>query len=254
MSAMTYTEWCNYKQRILGNPPAWFADADERRSRYDAYAEAAQSCSTISETEVLPSHMVQPAIREDRDQGIAPAHVSRSVPARSIMVEPVARFARIAAVAIIAMFAVLAGARAEPAQGQVTINGEPVPLANKAAIEALIGRLSPGAYWLRDDGRIGRAGEPKAIANLRVAVAKRIAAMREAALRQQEVLNRQLMMQAWRNAARHKQLKQGYSYGNRFSSGQRYGNGSWSHYNGHSNYGVGGTANGCIYTPNWSNC
>ena len=65
---------------------------------------------------------------------------------------------------------------------------------------------------------------------------------------------RQRMMQAWRNAARHKQSKQGYSYGNRFSSGQRYGNGSWSHYNGHSNYGVGGTANGCIYTPNWSNC
>lgn len=254
MSAMTYTEWCDYKQRILGNPPAWFADADERRSRYDAYAEAAQSCSTISETEVLPSRMAQAAVRAAPQHAIAPARVRRSVPARSITIEPVARFARIAAVAIIAMFAVLAGARAEPAQGQVTINGESVPRANKAAIEALIGPLSPGAYWLKDDGRIGRAGKPEAIANLRVALAKRIAAMREAALRQQGRLNRQLMMQAWRNAARRKQLKQGYSYGNRFSSGQRYGNGSWSHYNGHSNYGVGGTANGCIYTPNWSNC
>ena len=254
MSAMTFTEWCDYKQRILGNPPAWFADADERRSRYDAYAEAALSCSTISETEVLPSRMAQPAVQAVRPQAIAPVRIRHSVPARSFTFQPVARFARIAAVAIIAMFTVLAGARAEPAQDRITINGDPLPPANRMAIEALIGPLNPGAYWLKDDGRIGRAGETEAMANLRMALAKRMAAMREAALQQQQRLNRQLMMQAWRNAARHKKLKQGYSYGNRFSSGQRYGNGSWSHYNGHSNYGVGGTANGCIYTPNWSNC
>jgi hypothetical protein len=250
MSAMTYTEWCDYKQRILGNPPAWFADADERRSRYDAYAEAAQSCSTISETEILPSHCGQP----DAAPQHAAAPVRRFVPVRAVTIEAVVRFVRIAAMTIVAMFAILATARADTAQGQVTVNGDPLPLENRVAIEALIGPLSPGAYWLKDDGRIGRAGDSEAIANLRVALAKRLAAMRAAALRQQQQLNRQLMMQAWRNAARHKQLKQGYSYGNRFSSGQRYSNGSWSHYNGHSNYGVGGTANGCIYTPNWSNC
>ncbi len=254
MSAMTYTEWCDYKQRILGDPPAWFADADERRSRYEAYAEAAQSCSTISETEILPSQIAQPAVQASPQRAIERSPDRRAIPAPSITIEAAARFIRIVAMTIVAMFAILATARADTAQGQVTVNGDPLPPANRVAIEALIGPLNPGAYWLKDDGRIGRAGESEAIANLRVALAKRLAAMRQAALLQQQKLNRQLMMQAWRNAKRHKQLKQGFSYGNRFSSGQRYNNGSWSHYNGHSNYGVGGTANGCIYTPNWSNC
>ena len=137
MSAMTYTEWCDYKQRILGNPPAWFADADERRSRYDAYAEAAQSCSTISETEFLPREMVQPVVSAAPREAVAPARSRRSLPVRPMAIEPIARHARIAAIALFAMFAALAGARAEPAHGQVTINGDPLPPANKTAIEAL---------------------------------------------------------------------------------------------------------------------
>ncbi len=37
-------------------------------------------------------------------------------------------------------------------------------------------------------------------------------------------------------------------------SGWSDGNGNWNHYDSYSRWGVGGTADGCIYTPEWSNC
>ena len=43
------------------------------------------------------------------------------------------------------------------------------------------------------------------------------------------------------------------SYVSRYGSGEQAANG-WSHYSNSSGYYVGGDANGCIYTPNWSNC
>lgn len=45
-----------------------------------------------------------------------------------------------------------------------------------------------------------------------------------------------------------------HAYTTRFGSGERNRNGSWSHYNRTSRYGVGGDGKGCYYTPNWSNC
>lgn len=40
----------------------------------------------------------------------------------------------------------------------------------------------------------------------------------------------------------------------RYGSGERSSDGSWSHYSNAAGMGVGGTADGCVYTANWSNC
>ncbi len=43
-------------------------------------------------------------------------------------------------------------------------------------------------------------------------------------------------------------------YNSRYGSGERYSDGSWSHYSNIAGGGVGGTADGCIYAGDWSNC
>jgi hypothetical protein len=44
------------------------------------------------------------------------------------------------------------------------------------------------------------------------------------------------------------------NYQSNQGSGAYDGNGNWNHYDSNSHWGVGGTADGCIYTPDWSNC
>ena len=47
----------------------------------------------------------------------------------------------------------------------------------------------------------------------------------------------------------------GMSVDSRYGSGERTGDGSWDHWSNAADMGVGGTADGCIYTTSgWSNC
>ena len=46
----------------------------------------------------------------------------------------------------------------------------------------------------------------------------------------------------------------GGQYNSRYGSGERNGNGDWSHYSNAAGGGVGGTGDGCVYAFGWSNC
>ena len=243
MACMTYEEWREYKEMVMGETPAWFADPVESRRRFEGYCDAFEaSCSAANplDTAFAPRLPVMPVPMPVAERAIAP----RSVPQRLWAV----------AVAFLLQLAVLTAPAF--AADDVVVNGDTLSRQERAMLESIVGPLEDGSYWARDDGAFGRTGSDKPMANLRAIMQQRLqAAQMQWQLQQQQALRQQLMSQMIQNALRQRQAAQGgYMYGNNFSSGQRYGNGSWSHYNGHSNYGVGGTADGCIYTPNWSNC
>lgn len=245
MARMTYEEWRDYKEMVMGETPAWFADATESRRRYESYCSAFEgSCSAANPLDAGLAPRVPAAPMPVIAQAVTPQPVATSVMSRLWAV----------AVALVIQLAVLAGPAL--ADGGVVVNGETLSPAKRAMLESIVGPLQDGGYWARDNGDFGRKGSDEAVANLREIVQQRLQAVQKQWQRQQQqALRQQLMAKMIQNAMRQRQAAQGGSmYGNNFSSGQRYGNGSWSHYNGYSNYGVGGTSNGCIYTPNWSNC
>ncbi len=46
MDAMSYDEWCAYKERFFRELPLWYRDAVQRRRRYHAYLSALADCGT----------------------------------------------------------------------------------------------------------------------------------------------------------------------------------------------------------------
>jgi hypothetical protein len=241
MASMTYAEWREYKEMVMGGTPRWFDDQAECRRRYEAYRDAFEaSCSAA-----------HPA-----DAGFTPPVPVATIPVHAMPAPRPVMAHRLwaAAIALFMQFAVLAAPVF--AGGDIAVNGNVLSAQERATLEMLVGPLEPGGYWAHDNGDFGRAGSEKPMANLQARLQQRIqAAQMQWQMQQQQALRQQLMAQMIQNAMRQRQAAQGgYMYGNNFSSGQRYNNGSWSHYNGYSNYGVGGTSDGCIYTPNWSNC
>ena len=240
MGHMTFDEWRDYKEMVMGETPRWFDDPMECRRRFESYREAfEESCTAVKpvETVSVPRPLVAP-------QAVV-AHAANVSVAHRLWA---------AAFALLLQFAVLAGPAF--AGGDIVVNGNALTTQERATLEALVGPLEAGNYWARDNGDFGRKGSETPVTNLRAIMQQRLqAAQMQWQIKQQQALRQRLMAQMIQNALRQRQAAQGGSmYGNNFSSGQRYGNGSWSHYNGYSNYGVGGTADGCIYTPNWSNC
>jgi hypothetical protein len=249
MNVMTFEEWINYKALVLGGAPAWFEDVAECERRYRSYCEAFEGNCTaanpmdaaLAPKPTLPEAHVIHAVSETRA-------------ARTPVAKPVVARLWTIAFALLVQIVVVAGP-ALAGEQDVTVNGRTLAAQDRAALESLVGPLQPGAYWAHDNGDFGREGSETPTANLHALVRTRVkAVLLQWQRRQQQALRNALMMQMMQNAMRQRQAQGGYTYGNRFSSGQRYGNGSWSHYNGYSNYGVGGTGDGCIYTPNWSNC
>jgi hypothetical protein len=245
MAFMTYEEWREYKEMVMGDTPDWFDDPMESRRRFESYCDAFEgNCTAANPLDAAFAPRL-PAL----PVAIPMPMAARAVPARSA---PQRLWA--VAFALILQLAVLTAPAF--AAGDVVVNGNALSQQERATLEAIVGPLQDGSYWAHDNGDFGRKGSDKAVANLRDIMQRRLqAAQMQYQLQQQQALRQQLMAQMIQNALRQRQAAQGgYMYGNNFSSGERYANGSWSHYNGYSNYGVGGTANGCIYTPNWSNC
>jgi hypothetical protein len=241
MGHMTFDEWREYKEMVMGETPYWFDDPMECRRRFESYRKAfEESCTAMKSVETVPVSR--------------PFVASQAVVAQAAANVPVAHRLWSAAVALLLQLAVLAGPAF--AGGDIVVNGNALTAQEKTNLEALVGPLEAGSYWARDNGDFGRKGSATPVANLRTVMQQRLqAAQMQWQIKQQQALRQRLMVQMIQNAIRQRQAARGGSmYGNNFSSGQRYGNGSWSHYNGYSNYGVGGTADGCIYTPNWSNC
>lgn len=252
MARMTYEEWCEYKQLVMGEPPAWFHDPEERARRFQSYHDAFEG--NCIEANPLDAHFF-PETTLQSDAAIAATIPVATIAPTSVQPHAFARHAWVIAAAIVLNLMVMAGA-AFAGDGGVIVNGKTLTVQERTSLEAIVGPLAAGRYWARKNGDFGRDGSSAPTVNLRHLVLQRIEAAR--LQRQRQLQQQQMMARAIQNAMRQRQAMQrsqnGYTYGNRFSSGQRYNNGSWSHYNGHSNYGVGGTANGCIYTPNWSNC
>jgi hypothetical protein len=247
MGAMSFEEWCSYKKMVMGDTPVWFDDQAECSRRFQAYRAAFEENCT-------------PANPMDAAFSAVSARPEISVAA----MVPVAAYAPknhgfpraiwIVAVALLVHLMIFAA----PAYAgeDVFVNDNALGVQDRTSLEALVGPLEPGRYWIRENGDFGREGTYNPTANIRLIIQQRIQAARTQWQAQQEyMIRQQLMVQMMQNALRQRQAAQsGHMYGNNFSSGERYNNGSWSHYSGHGNYGVGGTADGCIYTPNWSNC
>jgi len=245
MARMTYEEWREYKEMVMGETPDWFDDPTESRRRFESYCAAFESsCTAANPLDATFAPRVPDAPIAIPTPMIAHAAPARSAPQRLWAVV----FALILQLTVLAAPAFAAG--------DVVVNGNTLSQQERTTLEAIVGPLQDGSYWAHDNGDFGRKGSDKPVANLRTIMQQRLqAAQMQWQLQQQQALRQQLMAQMIQNALRQRQAAQGgYMYGNNFSSGERYGNGSWSHYNGYSNYGVGGTADGCIYTPNWSNC
>lgn len=255
MAAMTYDRWCSYKVRVMGEPPIWFHDPGERKRRYLAYRSAHDdNCITVDPDDPAFVSVYPMQHRFNSGEIDSTMQVARMRVKAPSLTRRIWSFIFVAFVNLM----VLAGPSLAESY-EVLVNGETLTPQNRTVLEALVGPLEPGSYWVRENGDFGRSGEAEPIANLRLAIQQRIRLAQQQQQFQQEMRRRQeLAAQAYLNAMRQRQaIQQGsnnYMYGGRFSSGQRYGNGSWSHYNGYSNYGVGGTSDGCIYTPNWSNC
>jgi len=256
MAVMTFEEWLNYKALVLGGAPAWFEITGECERRYASYREAFEGNCSVADsqdaafasaipTDAPAAHVVdavQTARRQSPVQGATPV---------------VARLWTIA-FALLVQLVVIAGPALAGGQ-DIVVNGKPLAAHERASLEAVVGPLEPGAYWVHENGDFGIEGSEAPSVNIRTLVQQQIQAaqllwQRQVLQRQQQALRNQMMQQMIQNAWRQRQAQGGYTYGNKFSSGQRNSNGSWSHYNGYSNYGVGGTGDGCIYTPNWSNC
>lgn len=253
MDVMTFEEWINYKALVLGGAPVWFEDAAECERRYQSYRDAFEdNCTSAnpmdaaltptSPTPAIPEAHVIHSVSETRTKR---AQVSKPVVARLWTIA----FALLVQIAIVASPALAA-------DDDVVVNGRVLNAQERASLESVVGPVEPGSYWARENGDFGEEGSETPSANIRTLFQQRLQAarLRWQQQQQQKAVRNALILQMMQNAMRQRQAQGGYMYGNRFSSGQRYGNGSWSHYNGYSNYGVGGTANGCIYTPNWSNC
>jgi len=246
MEVMTFEEWINYKALVLGGAPAWFKDATECERRYQSYRDAFEgSCTTANPMDAAltpnlpPAHVIHT---------VSQTHTPRPQESKFV----VARFLAIA-FALLVQVVIVAGP-ALAGDSDIVVNGRVLAAQERAQLESVVGPLQPGAYWAHENGDFGVEGSETPSANIRTIVQQRMMAARILWQRQQQARQNAMMMQMMQNAMRQRQAQGGYMYGNRFSSGQRYGNGSWSHYNGYSNYGVGGTGDGCVYTPNWSNC
>jgi hypothetical protein len=245
MAVMTFEEWLNYKALVFGGAPAWFEDATECENRYRSYREAFDgNCMAANPMDAaLAPQVPEPHVIH---------HARTVVHTRETRVtQPVVARLWTVAVALLFQVAVLA-APAFAGEQDVVVNGETLSLQDRATVESVVGPLAPGAYWAHDNGDFGREGSDTPRANIPSIVRQRVMAAQH--LWQMQQLLNAMRAQALQNAMAQREVHGGYIYGNNFSGGQRYGNGSWSHYNGYSNYGVGGTADGCIYTPNWSNC
>jgi len=247
MDVMTFEEWLNYKALVLGGAPAWFEDAAECERRYQSYRDAFEdNCTAANPMDAALTPQIPPAyvIHSVSQPRTARAQVSKPVVTRLWTI----------VFALLVQIAIVAGP-AMAGDSDVAVNGRALAAQERASLESLVGPLQPGSYWAHENGDFGREGSEAPSANLRTLVQQRAqAAQRLWQRQQQQALRNAMIAQMYQNALRQRQAQSGYMYGNRFSSGQRYGNGSWSHYNGYSNYGVGGTSDGCIYTPNWSNC
>ena len=245
MAVMTFEEWLNYKALVLGGAPAWFKDATECENRYRSYCAAFDgNCTPANPMETaLSAQIPEPHVihRVETAAHRREARVTRAVVARLW----------IFGVALLFQVAILA-APAFAGEQDVVVNGETLSHQDRAVLESVVGPLAPGAYWAHDNGDFGREGSDTPRANIASIVRQRVMAAQR--VRQMQQLLNAMRAQALQNVMRQREVQGGYMYGNNFSGGQRYDNGSWSHYNGYSNYGVGGTADGCIYTPNWSNC
>lgn len=255
MASMTYEEWSSYKQMVMGETPAWFQDPDERHRRFQAYR-AAFDENCVAAKPLHPSF--EPTHGAQTRAAVGTAVPEAYVVDAAAKAHPFARHVWLLAIAVLANLIVVAGP-AFAGNGDVIVNGETLSPQTLISLEDVMGPLEGGRYWARENGDFGREGTKEPMANLKTLVQQRIQAERmQYRLQQQYRQRQQLMMQAYQNAMRQRQAvpsgQNAYRYGDRFSSGERYNNGSWSHYNGYSNYGVGGTGDGCIYTPNWSNC
>jgi hypothetical protein len=251
MAVMTFEEWLNYKALVLGGAPAWFENSAECERRYASYREAFEgNCSAANTQDAVFTPTIPAAHVVDADQTVRSHRVRGAAPM-------VARLWTIAFALLVQLVVIAAPALAG---GQdIVVNGKSLAARDRVSLEAIVGPLEPGAYWARENGDFGKVGSEAPSANIRALVQQRLQAarllwQRQMQQRQQQALRNQMMGQLLQNAWRQRQAQAGYTYGNNFSSGERSNNGSWSHYNGYSNYGVGGTGDGCIYTPNWSNC
>jgi hypothetical protein len=247
MGAMTFEEWRSYKKMVMGDTPVWFDDQAECSRRFHAYRAAFEESCT-------PANPLDTAFSKVAARPEIPVAAMLPPAAYVWASHRVPRGIWIVAVALLVHLMVFAA----PARAgdDVFVNGNALGVQDRTSLEALVGPLEPGRYWIRENGDFGREGTYNPTANIRLIIQQRIQAARTNWQMQQQYMHRQqLMAQMLQDARRQRQAAQnGYMYGNNFSSGELYNNGSWSHYSGHSNYGVGGTANGCIYTPNWSNC
>lgn len=114
----------------------------------------------------------------------------------------------------------VAAAAPAAAQAYYTINGQ-VPPPNVQMYMAA-NQLPPGHYWLDENGYWGVMGNSMPLGNIYAG------------------------------------QQGGQQYVTPGGGGQVGPGGNWSHYTenptGPGGYGVGGTSDGCIYTPDWSNC
>lgn len=240
MAHMTFGEWRRYKQMVMGETPAWFDDPAECRRRFEGYrAACVESCSALNPAEAIP----------------APAR--RPIPLPSSQRPERRSFVRhrlwVAVFALIMQFAMLAAPAF--AGGDVVVNGSVLSSREQSSLEAVVGPLPAGAYWLEKNGDFGRMGSDEPFANIIVLVQRQFGAARENWVIQQQSIRERMMAEMIQNAIRQRwDAHGGYVYGNTFSGGWQDASGRWSHYNGYSNVGAGGTADGCIYTPGWSNC
>lgn len=240
MAHMTFEEWRRYKQMVMGETPGWFDDPAECRRRFEAYRVASvESCSALSPAEVVPAPPRRPMPLPSSQMHECRASVRQRI--------------WVAVFALIMQFAMLAAPAF--AGGDVVVNGSVLSNREQSSLEAVVGPLSAGAYWLEENGDFGRMGSNEPFANIIVLVQRQFGAARENWVIQQQSLRERMLAEMIQNAMRQRwDAHRGYIYGNTFSGGWRDARGRWGHYNGYDNFAVGGTADGCIYTSGWSNC
>ena len=229
MGAMTFEEWCSYKKMVMGETPAWFDDPAERRRRFEAYRAAfEENCSAANPLDAAFAPVA------DLPLDVAPV----TAPSAAQIGSGASYLASIRAAALALLVQIMLFAAPAFAGGNVLVNGDVLAAQDRVSLEAVVGPLEPGRYWVSDNGEFGREGADIPIANLRLLIQQRIqAAQTPWQAQQQYALRQQLKLAAriLQNATRQRQ-----DAPNRYRDGY--------------NFSGGGTANGCIYAPTWSNC
>jgi hypothetical protein len=249
MGVMTFQEWCSYKKVVMGDMPAWFDYPSECRRRFDAYRIAFEdNCSVANPLDSAFS----PSAEQPVD--MAPIPVAMAVQTRSGPSYP----ATIRAAVLALLVQIILFTAPAFAGSIVIVNGDTLAAQDRSSLEAMVGPLEPGRYWVADNGEFGREGADIPIANLRLLIQQRVQAAQtpwqahqQYTLRQQLRLTAQLLQHATRHrpAAPNGSAAEGGS-----GSGDRSGDGSPGKDDGDRKENADRATTRCMSAPALSHC